>query len=110
LWLPVETTVVKLLIIIVIALVIPMFFAGVFVLSTYNRLSRLRTLCREARERVAKSPGALETAETRNILDDPVNAPEAAEKDYAALRARFPTSLVAVAFGFRAIEPRPPAE
>ena len=86
----------KLLIITVVALVIPLFFVLVFVMSTVNKLTSLRRRCLDIRERA-----------------DPQSAPEpqarsefnVAAKQYNAARRQFPTNLLATMWGFREMKP-----
>ena len=93
----------KILFISIIALVIPLFFMLVFVLSTYNKLAALRNRCREARDRIEAAslaglppvPSSLVDA-TRDYL--------AAAENYEAASTGFPASLVALVFGFRPVE------
>ena len=77
---------VKILFSILIALVIPLFFLVVFVLSQYQKLAALRRRCQEA---AAQSDAPL----ARQAYNQ-------AAAQYNQARRRFPTRLVAAAFGF----------
>jgi hypothetical protein len=84
---------VKILFLALIALVIPAFFALVFVLSTHARLTTLRQRCREARARA-------KAAAMRDARRDY----EAAVGKYESARTSFPASLIARALGFHSAE------
>ena len=86
----------KLLIITIIALVIPLFFVLVFVMSTINTLTSLRRRCLDIRERGnAQSAPELQTRAEFNL----------AAEQYNAARKRFPANLLAMLWGFREVEP-----
>ena len=95
----------KLLFITIIALVIPAFFALVFVMSAVNKLTNLRNRCREARQRLNTTPSA---ATPSSDLD--LKAQQEyllAMEQYNLARKRFPISLLAFLWGFRDVEPFP---
>ncbi len=81
----------KLLFSILIALVIPLFFLLVFVLSQYQKLATLRRRCQETAARpdsaLAQQAYALAVAE------------------YNEARRRFPTNLIGAAFRFAPVPP-----
>ncbi len=81
----------KLLFSILIALVIPLFFLLVFVLSQYQKLAALRRRCQEA----AAQPGG----------GPPEPSYPAVAAEYNRARRRFPANLIGAAFGFA---PAPP--
>jgi hypothetical protein len=96
----------KLLIITIIVLVIPMFFAFVFAMSAVSKLTSLRSRCREVRERIQATP-------TPDPLATPVLEPQVladfklAVERYDVARTKFPGNLLAVLCGFHEIEPLP---
>ena len=96
----------KLLIITIIVLAVPMFFVFVFVMSTVNKLTSLRTRCREIRESIQAAPAVdLQTGpvpERRDRGDFNL----AAER-YNAARTKFPGNLLAALCGFHEMEPLP---
>ena len=86
----------KLLIITVVALVIPLFFVLVFVMSTVNKLTSLRQRCLDIRNR-ADARSAPE-AQARSEFD-------VVAEQYNAARRQFPTNLFATMWGFREMKP-----
>jgi len=96
----------KLLIITIIVLVVPMFFAFVFAMSAVSKLTSLRNRCREVRERIQATP-------TSDPLATPVLEPQTladfklAVECYDAVRTKFPGHLLAGLCGFHEIEPLP---
>jgi len=96
---------VKTLLITIIALVIPVFFALIFASSTYSKLDMLRRRCREARERLdaaaenQRDSGGLQSGE--NTMGELSRDYAAAAENYESARKAFPASLVAAVFGFR---------
>lgn len=93
---PVQVTV-KILFLTLIALVIPLFFLLIFLLSTYNRLATLRRRCLTT---------ALNEAESSDATASLAQRKQAIEA-YNAARTTFPTSVVATLFGF---QPEPASE
>ena len=91
---------------VLIALVIPAFFASLFVTSAYHRLVALRRRCseilKEAREAKATSDAANLVRLGRNY--------EEAVADYVRARRHFPGSAVATLFGVAPPEPWRPDE
>ena len=85
----------KLLFLTIIALVIPLFFVLVFVMSTINKLTILRRRCLDIRER-GNSQSAPEP-QTRDEFNP-------AAEQYNAARRSFPANLVAMLWGFREME------
>ena len=81
----------KLLFITIIALVIPLFFILVFVMSAVNKLKRLRQQCLDIRE-CADEPKA------RSDFNF-------AAEQYNAARRQFPNNFLATMWGFREMEP-----
>ena len=94
----------KLLIITIIVLVVPMFFAFVFAMSAVSKLTSLRSRCRDVRERIQATP-------TSDPLATPVLEPQIladfklAVERYDAARRRFPANLLAPLCGFQEMEP-----
>ena len=72
----------------IIALVIPVFFALMFTMSAYNRLTQLRARCREAQ-------GRLESGEPKVA-----EAYQQALAEYESARRTFPGNLLARLGGF----------
>src|SRR5580765_4556600 len=102
----------KWLILTIIILVIPTFFALVFVMGTVNKLFSLRKRCEETRRRVVA--GAAEGSGLGPDFGDAVIQAAGARQDFAlaveeynAARARFPVNLLAALWGFRALERLP---
>jgi hypothetical protein len=70
-----------------IVLVIPLFFVGVFVMSAYHKLVKLRNRCRIAREQIeARATSPEEIAIAREVYNESVGA-------YNAARQAFPTNI-----------------
>jgi hypothetical protein len=106
----------------IIALIIPLFFVLMFVMSTYNRLAALRDRCRRSRAAVAN------LRERRaNLLANPDQSGRDRElkrldqelastfqgyndlaTEYGEACRKFPIKLVAGALGFRPIEGNSP--
>jgi hypothetical protein len=86
----------KLLIVTVVALVIPLFFVLVFVMSTVNKLTNLRRRCLDIRGRAAVQSAPEPQAQGEFNL---------AVEQYNAARRQFPTNLLATIWGFREMEP-----
>jgi len=82
---------VKHLFLLLIALVIPLFFLGVFVLSEYHKLAALRRRSQAA----ATQP---DPALARQTYQE-------AAREYAKARQHFPTNLIAALFGFPPARP-----
>jgi len=80
----------KLLFITIIVLVIPIFFALVFLMSTVGKLTKLRNRCREIRSGMQS-----ESQRDFNLAVD----------QYNAARTKFPAGLLAGLCGFQEIEP-----
>ena len=86
----------KIIILTVIALIIPLFFAFIFVLGTYNRLAILRRRCQ---------PTPPDTLADGGISS--AGGPEKrrrAVEEYNAARGAFPASIIAALFGFAPLE------
>ena len=83
----------KILFLTFIALVIPLFFLLIFVLSTYNRLTNLRNRCRPI---VSGSD-----------RDDVTERRHQAVEQYNEARRSFPASVIAWLFGFGPEQPAP---
>lgn len=96
----------KLLIITIIVLVVPMFFAFIFAMSMVSKLTSLRNRCREIRERIqaAPAPGPLAAPvlEPQTLADFKL-----AVECYDAARTKFPGHLLAGLCGFHEIVPLP---
>jgi hypothetical protein len=96
----------KLLIITIIVLAVPMFFVFVFVMSTVNMLTSLRTRCREIRESIQAAPavdpptGPVPERQARGEFNLAVHR-------YNAARTKFPGNLLAALCGFHKMEPLP---
>jgi hypothetical protein len=86
----------KLLILTIIALVIPLFFVFVFVMSTVNKLTILRQRCLDIRERGHTQ--SVSEAQARSDFN-------VAMEQYNEVRKRFPGKLLARLWGFREMEP-----
>jgi len=82
-----------------IALVVPVFFVSLFVMSTYNQLSALRRRCADL---AAEAGTANEPERASQLLSDHAAAVEA----YHRARASFPASVLGALLQFpRRIEP-----
>ena len=81
----------KILFLTFIALVIPLFFLLIFVLSTYNRLVGLRNRCR-----------ASASASNRDLIAE---RQREAIKQYDEVRRTFPANVIARLFGFGPEQP-----
>jgi len=86
----------KLLIVTIVALVIPLFFVLVFVMSTINKLTSLRRRCLDIRERADAQSDPESQARSEFCL---------AAEQYNAARNRFPNNFLARLWGFREMEP-----
>jgi hypothetical protein len=96
----------KLLIITIIVLVVPMFFAFVFAMSAVSKLTSLRSRCREFRERIQATPAPDSLA--TQVLEPQILADfKLAVERYDAARKRFPANLLAALCGFHDMEPLP---
>jgi len=82
---------VKILFLTLIALVIPLFFLLIFVLSAYNRLAGLRNRCRAS---ASASDQSLASEHQRQAI-----------KQYDEARSAFPANVVARIFGFGPEQP-----
>ena len=100
---------VKILFITIIALVIPIFFVLVFVISAFNKLTGLRNRCRDIRQLMeAAGTGIPKTPSGPPLAGDAALQArrdlEVAIRQYNAARTQFPASLLASMWGFREME------
>lgn len=101
---------VKLLFVAIIALVIPLFFVLVFVMSTVNKLANLRDRCRDARQRLSTNTNSTPATPGASQPDADLKAREdyhLTVEQYNRARRQFPSSLLARLWGFREPEPVP---